>query len=81
MADSLLDGFEPALKAAMQRVVVQWLPVGPVRALRDRVTVDDKAAVAAEAVAAAVFQIVVGGEVVPERTQGAQFVKIGRAHV
>mmetsp|Transcript_41205 Transcript_41205/g.96295 ORF Transcript_41205/g.96295 Transcript_41205/m.96295 type:complete len:555 (-) Transcript_41205:257-1921(-) len=64
----------PALDAAVQRVVVQRLPVGAVGLQREGVAVGDKAAMAAEAVAPAVAQIAVGRQVVPAGAQGVELV-------
>ena len=68
-------GLEPALKAPVQGVVLHGLPVGPVRHLGHLPVFHHKAAVTAAPVAAAIAQVRVGRQIVPERLQGLQ---IGR---
>jgi hypothetical protein len=68
-------GLEPALDAAVQGVVFHRLPVGAVRHLGHLPALHHKTAVTAAPIAAAVTQVGVGREIVPERLQGLQ---IGR---
>ena len=67
-------GTKPALNAAVQRVVVHRLPVRAVRRLGELVALGHKAAMAAEAIAAAVTQIAVGRERMPAGLQRGQLV-------
>lgn len=64
-ADVVADGFEPALEPAVQGVVVDALPVGPVGHSRDMVAVDDEAGVPSRAIVAAVFEPAVSRQVGP----------------
>ena len=66
-----LNGFKPALKPAMQGVVIRRLPVRPMRCLRQDLGghVLHKAGVAALPVAATIFQVRVRRQLVPGFSQ------------
>lgn len=69
--DHIFHRLKPAFKPAMQGVVIRWLPMGPMRCLRERVGrhVLHKARMAALAIASAVLQMRISGQVVPRPGQ------------
>jgi hypothetical protein len=67
-----LDRLEPALHAAMQRVVFDRLPVRSMRHLPDVGPLHHEAGVAAAPVVATVSQVVIRRQVVPAAAQGQQ---------
>ncbi len=63
--DRRIDGFEPALQPTMQGVVLDRLPMGPVRHRLQGAIAERIGRVAATPVASAVTQVAVGGQMIP----------------
>ena len=66
------DGFEQALHASVQRIVLERLPVRAVRCLRQRIAVLHEARMTPAPVAPAILQIIVQRQIHPAWSQSRQ---------